>query len=96
MEGNTTPPTTTIPDTQTPLDPGTTIIDQEVPLAGAVGLNDTDHFAYVIGYDEDHVRPLANITRAEAATIFFRLMTDDFRQANWATANSFTDVKEGA
>ena len=76
--------------------PGTTIIDQEVPLAGAVGLNDTDHFAYVIGYDEDHVRPLANITRAEAATIFFRLMTDDFRQANWATANSFTDVKEGA
>ena len=95
MEGNTTPPTTTIPDTQTPLDPGTTIIDQEVPLAGAVGLNDTDHFAYVIGYDEDHVRPLANITRAEAATIFFRLMTDDFRQANWTTANSFSDVKEG-
>ena len=94
--GNTTPPTTTIPDTQTPLDPSTTIIDQEVPLAGAVGLNDTDHFAYVIGYDEDHVRPLANITRAEAATIFFRLMTDDFRQANWATTNSFTDVKEGA
>ena len=76
MEGNTTPPTTTIPDTQTPLDPGTTIIDQEVPLAGAVGLNDTDHFAYVIGYDEDHVRPLANITRAEFAAIAVRFLDD--------------------
>ena len=88
-------PSTTIPDAATPLDPGTDIDDQDVPLAGTVGLNNTDHFAYVIGYDEDHVRPLANITRAEAATIFFRLMEDDFRQANWATTNSFTDVKEG-
>ena len=88
-------PGTTIPDATTPLDPGTDIDDQDVPLAGTVGLNNTDHFAYVIGYDEDHVRPLANITRAEAATIFFRLMEDDFRQANWATTNSFTDVKEG-
>ena len=56
--------------------PGTTIIDQEVPLAGAVGLNDTDHFAYVIGYDEDHVRPLANITRAEFAAIAVRFLDD--------------------
>ncbi len=56
--------------------PGTTIIDQEVPLAGAVGLNDTNHFAYVIGYDEDHVRPLANITRAEFAAIAARFLDD--------------------
>ena len=93
--GNTGGGTTTIPDTQTPLDPGTTIIDQEVPLAGAVGLNDADHFAYVIGYEDGTVRPLNNISRAEVATIFFRLMTDDYRQANWSTVNSFTDVKEG-
>ena len=93
--GNTGGGTTTIPDTQTPLDPGTTIIDQEVPLAGAVGLNDADHFAYVIGYEDGTVRPLNNISRAEVATIFFRLMTDDYRQANWSTVNSFSDVKEG-
>ena len=93
--GNTGGGTATIPDTQTPLDPGTTIIDQEVPLAGAVGLNDADHFAYVIGYEDGTVRPLNNISRAEVATIFFRLMTDDYRQANWSTVNSFTDVKEG-
>ena len=93
--GSTGGGTTTIPDTQTPLDPGTTIIDQEVPLAGAVGLNDADHFAYVIGYEDGTVRPLNNISRAEVATIFFRLMTDDYRQANWSTVNSFSDVKEG-
>ena len=89
--GNTTPPTTTIPDTQTPLDPSTTIIDQEVPLAGAVGLNATDHFAYVIGYDEDHVRPLANITRAEFAAIAARFLDDgkgDFSDTadHWAAS----------
>ncbi len=88
--------TTVIPDTQTPLDPGITIDDQEVPLAGAVGLNDADHFAYVIGYEEDGtVRPLNNISRAEVATIFFRLMTEEFRQSNWSTVNSFIDVEEG-
>ena len=88
--------TTVIPDTQTPLDPGITIADQDVPLAGAVGLNDADHFAYVIGYEEDGtVRPLNNISRAEVATIFFRLMTEEFRQSNWSTVNSFIDVKEG-
>lgn len=90
-----TPPTT-IPDTQTPLDPGTTIPDEEVPLAGAVGLNDVDHFAYIIGYDDDTVRPLNNITRAEVATIFFRLMTDDYRNANWSTTNDFSDVQAGS
>ena len=36
------------------------------------------------------VRPEANITRAEVATIFFRLMTKEFREANWATENDFT------
>ncbi len=88
---------TTIPDTQTPLDPGTTITDQDVPLA-APGLNNTDHFDYIKGYVIDGqilVRPEANITRAEVATIFFRLMTKEFREANWATENDFTDVKKG-
>ena len=92
-------PGTTIPDGPTPLvpDPGTTIADQDVPLA-APGLNNTDHFDYIKGYVIDGqilVRPEANITRAEVATIFFRLMTKEFREANWATENDFTDVKKG-
>ncbi len=89
---------TIIPDNQTPLAEGDdmiTITDEEVPLAGATGLNDTDHFAYVIGYEDGTVRPLNNISRAEAATIFFRLMTDEYRAANWSTVNDFTDVSAG-
>ncbi len=90
-----TPPPT-IPDTPTPLDPGETISDQEVPLANTVGLNNADHFAYIIGYDDDTVRPLGNITRAEAVTIFFRLMTEEYRTANWSTENGFSDVNAGS
>ena len=89
----------TIPDNDPPLAGGdgtVTINDQEVPLAGAIGLNSVDHFAYIIGYDDDTVRPLNNITRAEVATIFFRLMTEDYRNANWATANDFSDVTAGS
>lgn len=41
------------------------------------------------------MRPEAYITRAEVATIFFRLMTEDFRRANWATENRFFDVDSG-
>lgn len=58
-------------------------------------LNGKDHFAYVIGYPEGDVRPQANITRAEAVTILFRLLNDDVREANLATENNFADVNEG-
>lgn len=69
------------------------INDELTPLAGLDGLNMVDHFAYIMGYDSGLVRPEANITRAEVATIFFRLMTDLYRQINWATENPFTDVE---
>lgn len=73
----------------------TTIEDEETPLAGSVGLNNTDHFAYIEGYNDGTVRPLDNMTRAEAVTIFFRLMDDEYRLANWSTENSYTDVNTG-
>ena len=78
-----------------PADPGTTINDEETPLGGTIGLDTNNHFAYIIGYENGTVRPLANITRAEAVTIFFRLMTDEFRSANWSNTNSFADVNAG-
>lgn len=91
-----TPTPTPIPDNPTPRDPGTTITDNEVPLANVTGLNDTEHFAYITGYPDGTVRPMNNITRAEVATIFFRLMTEEYRVANWSTSNSFTDAEAGA
>ena len=55
-------------------------------------LNNTDHFAYIIGYPDGTVKPAGNITRAEVATIFFRLLTDDARDLFWATENEYSDV----
>ena len=72
-------------------------------------LNTEDHFAYIIGYPKDYrtgeptdneslwpVEPQGDITRAEVATIFFRMLTDDARDRNWSQTNDFTDVPETA
>ena len=58
-------------------------------------LNRDDHYAYVVGYPDGMVRPGGNITRAEAATIFFRLLTDDSRNQFWMTTNAYSDVNRG-
>ena len=58
-------------------------------------LNGKDHFAYVMGYADGTVRPLNKISRAEVATIFFRLLNEDIREENLTTANTFADVNEG-
>ncbi|MCD7947943.1 MAG: S-layer homology domain-containing protein [Oscillospiraceae bacterium] len=55
-------------------------------------LDKENHFSYVIGYPEGDVRPENNITREEAATIFFRLLTNDSRISYWSQSNSFSDV----
>ena len=48
--------------------------------------------AYLVGYEDGTVRPENDITRAEVATIFFRLLTDEVREEHWSTANPFSDV----
>ena len=55
-----------------------------------------DHFAYMVGYDDGTIRPNANITRAEVATIFFRLLTDDSREKYWSDQNPYSDISAGA
>lgn len=55
-------------------------------------LNDKDHFNYIVGYPDGSVRPNGNITRAEATTIFFRLLTEDARDDFWCTENDYPDV----
>ena len=59
-------------------------------------LNADDHFAYVIGYPDGGVHPYAAITRAETATIFFRLLTEKTRKDNLTKYHSFRDVPQGA
>ena len=68
----------------------------EITDDDALGLNDTDHFAYIVGYGNGEVRPQNSITRAEVAAIFFRLLEDDVRDANYTRQNKFTDVSNDA
>ena len=58
-------------------------------------LNKEIHFNYVIGYTDGTIRPNNDISRAEVATIFFRLLTDEARTQYTTTAGNFTDVKAG-
>ena len=71
---------------------GTITIPDDVPT----GLNGKDHYAYVVGYPDGMVYPQKNITRAEVATIFFRLLEDETREANMTKSNSYNDMKDGA
>ena len=55
-------------------------------------LNTEDHYAYIVGYEDGTIKPNNDITRAEVATIFFRLLTDNARERYWSTTNDFSDV----
>ena len=70
----------------------TVTIPDDVPT----GLNGKDHYAYVVGYPDGMVYPQKNITRAEVATIFFRLLKDETREANMTKSNGYNDMKDGA
>ena len=72
---------------------------------GPSGLNTEDHFSYIVGYAEDYrtgaptddedlwpVKPQNNITRAEVATIFYRLLEDEVRAEYDTVVNEFSDV----
>ena len=69
----------------------TVTIPDDVPT----GLNGDDHYAYIVGYPNGNVEPNGNITRAEVATIFFRLLTEKVRTANSTQSNSLSDVSRG-
>ena len=57
-------------------------------------LNGNDHYSYVQGYTDGTVRPYNNITRAEVASVFFRLLKDDIRDTSLSDTNTFADVTE--
>lgn len=68
----------------------------EIPDDDALGLNNTDHFAYVVGYENGEVQPQNSITRAEVAAIFFRLLENGIRSENFTHQNDFSDVAADA
>jgi uncharacterized repeat protein (TIGR01451 family)/fimbrial isopeptide formation D2 family protein len=76
--------------TPPPPPPPPIVIDEEdPPLSPFID----DHFAYIIGYPDGNVRPSRNVTRAEVATVFFRMLSDDVRAENWTQQNQYPDVE---
>ncbi len=71
------------------------IPDDDIPLAPVPEVFTDDHYAYIVGYPDGSVQPGGQITRAEVATIFFRLLTEEVRQANMVSENEFSDVNPG-
>ena len=59
-------------------------------------LNGEDHYAYLLGYEDGTVRPNGNISRAEVATVLFRLLKDDVRAQNLTKENAYSDVSDTA
>lgn len=68
----------------------TPIIIPDLPVSPFLNL--TDHFAYIIGRPDGNVYPQATVTRAEVATIFFRMLTDETRNRYWSKTNNYSDV----
>ncbi len=58
-------------------------------------LNTKDHYGFVVGYPDGTVQPEGKITRAEVATIYFRMLTDESRTKFWSQSNEYSDVKAG-
>ena len=58
-------------------------------------LNGVDHFGYIVGYEDGTVRPTQNITRAEVAAIFYRLLNEPVRAQYYTADNDFADVNAG-
>lgn len=73
-----------------------TLIDEPAVPLSAAGLNTAERFAYITGYEDGTVRPLDPMTRAEAAAVFYRLMTATFRAASREGSHSFSDVDPAA
>lgn len=56
----------------------------------------TDHFNYIMGFNDGTVRPEAYITRDEVAAIMFRLLTNKVRTDNLTNStDQFTDLPDG-
>ncbi|MCL2588637.1 MAG: InlB B-repeat-containing protein, partial [Oscillospiraceae bacterium] len=53
----------------------------------------SEHHSYLFGFSDGTIQPEQNITRAEVATIFFRLITDEFRGEVWSKSNTYSDVQ---
>jgi hypothetical protein len=84
------------PISEVTMDKDQTVYTAYLDLAGTVGsvelLESDDHYAYLIGYTDGTVHPLGDLSRAETATVFFRLLTAEVRDGSLTAESEFDDV----
>ena len=51
-------------------------------------------YEYIVGHNDGNVYPNGLISRAETATVFFRLLKDEVRDGNLLTSNTYSDVPD--
>lgn len=73
------------------LDWGTSPVPAPIPSM----LNGKDHFAYIFGYEDGNIHPEDDITRAQTAVIFYRLLNDRVRDDYYCRSSQFYDVADG-
>ncbi len=57
-------------------------------------LNTEQHIVYLEGYPDGTIRPEANVTRAEATTMLYRLLRPEIREEIFTLENGFGDVEK--
>ena len=68
--------------------------NEKKPIETPDALNSADHMKYVVGYPDGTVKPNGNITRGEATSMIYRLITAERRDQIFTVQNNFSDVSE--
>ena len=81
-----------LPTNVQPAVPSTDTTGTVIDAVESPKLNTTDDYAYLTVGIDGNVNPDEQITRGEVATLLFRLLTEDSREAFWCKRNDFSDV----
>ncbi len=81
-----------VPPSSSNFNKNNVVIKDNIQQTSPPELNKYDHFAYMVGYPEGIFKPDSKVTRAEAATMFARLMTEQISMSKNYTS-TFKDVE---
>ena len=81
-----------LPTNVPPAIPSLDVEETVVSEVNSPELNTEDSYAYLTAKEDGTIVPDEKITRGEVATLLFRLLTEESREAFWCRTNDFSDV----
>jgi uncharacterized repeat protein (TIGR02543 family) len=79
------------PGPSSPSSPSSSPDEEDSDVLPARTVFSPEHIKYLYGYPDGLIKPERDLTRAETAAVFFRLLSDEYR-AEEVRENSFADV----